>query len=278
MPNMFVKLSVTYYDDIAIAVADDAAEVMFTRGLALCGRLRSGGFIPDAKITELSRRTTKTAARRIAERLCTPPAPDVEAPWMRVEGGYQVRNWSTWQDRLDALEERRRSDRERQRNRRTRTKKDGASRDSHVTVTDPEEEREEESAAAAADTRGSSGQIDLDNTNVDPTLAIFADKIRAWTPLAGLRFDKLTPHQAEQLVALIHLHGDDRLIDVAKNTTKPTPPVTVNAFLGTWAALPAPGQRLAVVEAPRCHECHKTEAVHPWRGCDEFIDPETRTA
>lgn len=272
MPNMFVKLSVTYYDDIAIAVADDAAEVMFTRGLALCGRLRSGGFIPDAKILELTRRTTVRAARRVADRLCEPPAPDVDPPWMRVEGGYQVRNWVTWQDRLDALEERRRSDRERQRNRRTRGKKGDSSRDGHVTVTDTEEEKEEETAAAAAVPPRGGGS---DATPDHPAIGIFADKIRAWTPLAGLRFDKLTTAQADELVALIDLHGDAALIAVAKNTTGPTAPRLVNAFLGTWAALPAPGQRLAAVDELRCHDCNQIRRGHPWPGCDAFVEKRT---
>lgn len=276
MPNMFVKLSITYYDDIAIACADDAAEVMFTRGLALCGRLRSAGFIPDAKILELTRRTTIRAARRVADRLCEPPAPDVEAPWIRVEGGYQVRNWVTWQDRLDALEERRRSDRERQRNRRTRTKKGDSSRDSHVTVTDTEEEKEEESAAAAADDRGSSSDVDLDNTSTDPALAIFADKLHAVTHFRAVRFDKLSAAQTSQLLDLITLHGDAALVQVAVDTARPTPPQLVNALLGTWAALPAPGQRLAAVDEPRCHDCNQIRRAHPWPGCDTYT--ETRTA
>lgn len=273
MPNMFVKLSVTYYDDIAIAVADDAAEVMFTRGLALCGRLRSGGFIPDAKILELTRRTTVRAARRVADRLCEPPAPDVDPPWMRVEGGYQVRNWVTWQDRLDALEERRRSDRERQRNRRTRGKKGDPSRDGHVTVTDAEEEEEQEAAAAAP--RGSrSSFIAIDKLH--PSIGILADKLHAWTPLRGLRFDSLTRDQADHIVALLDLHGDHALIEAAKTTTRAIPPTLVNAYIGTWAAMPAPGQRLAAVDDSRCHTCSHTRRAHPWPGCDTYT--ETRTA
>lgn len=280
MAEMFVKLSIAYYDDIAIVAVDDAAEVMFTRGLALCGRLRSGGFIPDAKILELTRRTTIRAARKVADRLCEPPAAGVEAPWVRVEGGYRVRNWVTWQCRLDALEERRRSDRERQRNRRNTGKKAKTSRDSHVTVTHTEEEEDIEAAAAAPRARASSSSGDafVNPNDLDPTIGIFADKIRAWTPLAGLRFDRLTTDQAANLATLIELHGDAALIAVAKTTTKATPPVLVNAYLGTWAALPAPGQRLAAVPEPKCGDCHQIRRAHPWPGCNTFNDPETRTA
>jgi len=271
MLDLFVKLSVTYYDDIAIVCVDDAAEVMFVRGICLCGRLETGGFIPDAKILELTRRNTMKAARRIADSLCRPPADGVEAPWVRVEGGYQVRSWRTWQERLDALSERRRSDRQRQAKRRAAGKKPGLSRDSHVTVTDPEKEKEEDTAAAAADTRGSSSDL-------DPAIAIFADRLRAWTPLAALRFDRLSTEQTRQLADLIALHGDQRLVDVAKTTTKTPPPVLVNAYLGTWAALPAPGQRLAAVPEPKCGDCHQIRRAHPWPGCSTYIDPETRTA
>lgn len=92
---------------------------------------------------------------------------------------------------------------------------------------------------------------------LDPTLDVFRAKLQAHTRLQALRFDTLGPHQADLLVALIHKHGDDRLVQVALDTCKATPPVHVSAFLGTWDALPDPGQRLRAVEQKFC-------GTHDW--------------
>ena len=101
------------------------------------------------------------------------------------------------------------------------------------------EERSEAAAAAAAPA-------------LDPTLDVFRSKIQSHTRLQALRFDTLGPKQSQLLVALIEKHGDDRLVKVALDTCKATPPVHVSAFLGTWEALPAPGVRLAAVEQRFC--------------------------
>ncbi|MDN4174710.1 hypothetical protein QWY28_17245 [Nocardioides sp. SOB77] len=78
-------------------------------------------------------------------------------------------------------------------------------------------------------------------------LAILRSKLQAHTPLRGLRFDALTPDQADRLTALVALHGDEALVRVAVDTCRNPAPTYVAAFLGTWEALPAPGQVLHVV-------------------------------
>lgn len=92
---------------------------------------------------------------------------------------------------------------------------------------------------------------------LDPTIDVLRTKLQAHTRLQALRFDTLGPQQADLLVALIHKHGDDRLVQVALDTCKATPPVHVSAFLGTWDALPDPGQRLRAVEQKFC-------STHDW--------------
>ena len=92
---------------------------------------------------------------------------------------------------------------------------------------------------------------------LDPTIDVLRAKLQAHTRLQALRFDTLGPQQADLLVALIHKHGDDRLVQVALDTCKATPPVHVSAFLGTWDALPDPGQRLRAVEQKFC-------GTHDW--------------
>ena len=92
---------------------------------------------------------------------------------------------------------------------------------------------------------------------LDPALDVLRAKLQAHTRLQALRFDTLGPQQADLLVALIHKHGDDRLVQVALDTCKATPPVHVSAFLGTWDALPDPGQRLRAVEQKFC-------GTHDW--------------
>lgn len=104
------------------------------------------------------------------------------------------------------------------------------------------------SAAAAADAAAAAEKL--------PTsIAILRDKLHTHTALQALRFDGLTGEKQDWLLDLIQEHGDQKLIDTALRTLRTPPPVHVSAFLGTWAALPEPGQRLRVVEA----ECD----VHP---------------
>lgn len=111
-------------------------------------------------------------------------------------------------------------------------------------VADGDGDGDGDTAAAAADAAAAAP--------IDPTLDVFRAKIQAHTRLQALRFDTLGPAQAQLLVSLIEKHGDDRLVKVALDTCKATPPVHVSAFLGTWEALPEPGRRLTVVEQRFC--------------------------
>lgn len=95
-------------------------------------------------------------------------------------------------------------------------------------------------------------------SDLHPVLDVLRSKLQSHTRLQALRFDTLTQHQAEQLAALVEIHGDDRLVKVALDTCRATPPVHVSAFLGTWDALPAPGQRLRAVEQQFC-------TTHTWQ-------------
>lgn len=105
--------------------------------------------------------------------------------------------------------------------------------------------------AAAAAGNDAAAAADL----VGP-IAVFRSKLQAHTALAALRFDTLTPDQANQLEELIEVHGDDRLVSVARDTCRNPAPTYVTAFLGTWAALPPPGRRLATVQ--RLCDTHHT--------------------
>jgi hypothetical protein len=86
---------------------------------------------------------------------------------------------------------------------------------------------------------------------------VLRSKLQAHTALRGLRFDTLTADQTNRLTALIELHGDEPLVSVARNTLRDPAPTYVTAFLGTWEALPAPGQRLHVVRQRLC-DIHST--------------------
>ena len=92
---------------------------------------------------------------------------------------------------------------------------------------------------------------------LDPVVDVLRAKLQAHTRLQALRFDTLGPDQVDLIHHLVQVHGDDRLAQVALDTCRSTPPVHVSAFLGTWDALPAPGQRLRAVEQRFCD-------VHDW--------------
>lgn len=254
----WVKLFTSYFDDLAIATADDAAEVMFTRALAYVGRAETGGFIPNAQLHHLTRRPGQ--ARRIADRLTRPDPAGQPGPFEKVDGGYRIRSWDRRQDQLEALTQRRKSDRDRQRRRRHRDREPGtASRDGHVTVTamsrGESRGRVEEDTAAAAAVDPAAAAAAVDNPADLPTpIAILRDKLQAHTTLQALRFDGLTSDKIAQLQILIDRHGDTRLVNTAIHTLRTPPPVHVAAFLGTWEALPAPGQRLAAVPDDPCDE------------------------
>lgn len=251
----WVKLYTSYFDDIAIATGTDAAEVMFTRGIAYVGRTGSGGFIALEQLHHLTRRPAQ--ARKIADQL-TRPAPNGErGPWEKVAGGYRIRNWDDAQAELEALRKRRQSDRNRKQKQRNKDRGvTGQSRDSHAESPHTESKRESKTAAAAAEAAAAA---------LPTSIEILRDKLRAHTALQALRFDGLTPENTSRLEDLIALHGDHRLVDTAIRTLRTPPPVHVAAFLGTWAALPEPGQKLRVIEA----ECdlHPGKPARSCIGC-----------
>lgn len=118
----WVKLGVRYYLDPAIRGMDgdlgDAAEVMFTRGLARAGEVGGDGFIPERDVPLLARRRRYEAVVSLLLR---------SGLWTDAPGGYRIVRWSDWQDHLDALTRKRAVDRERQRARRAAARNGRAS-------------------------------------------------------------------------------------------------------------------------------------------------------
>lgn len=241
----WVKLTTDYYRDFVVALGDDAAEVMFTRALALCGETESGGFVPDAMLHTLTRRPQH--ATRTAKYL-TAPGVDREPVWERVKGGYQIINWHKHQEELERLVAKKRREKERKRKARAASADVSAPASADSPAPCPEDslyesESKTQSKTAAAAAVGAAA-VDLSTP-----IAILRDKLQAHTALQALRFDGLTPDKTTQLEQLISLHGDQRLVDTAVRTLRTPPPVHVSAFIGTWAALPEPGQVLKVVQS-----------------------------
>lgn len=102
----WVKLATRYYTDPKIRALDDAAELMFVRGLARAGELGDGGFIPESDLGLLARRRRyETLVKALVDARL----------WSRMDGGYRISAWADWQSAADALAARRTADRERQR-------------------------------------------------------------------------------------------------------------------------------------------------------------------
>jgi hypothetical protein len=112
----------------------------------------------------------------------------------------------------------------------------------------------------------------------DPTeqlplpVAILASKLNASHPrLLGLRWDTLGADRASELEALIDIHGDQRLIDVALSSLRDPAPVAAQAFLATWRAMPEPGQRLKVVRERRFCTTHPGIEINSRGDCPACI-------
>lgn len=135
---------------------------------------------------------------------------------------------------------------------------------SETPPTSPQEgkgrERKGKAAAAAA------GATNAAAAALPASIDILRSKLQAHTPLRALRFDSLDTDRTTQLADLIATHGDTTLVDTAIRTLRSPPPVHVTAFLGTWAALPAPGQRLAAVKEPECSD-HPGKPARTCSGC-----------
>jgi hypothetical protein len=160
----WVKLATRYYDDAAIEGMDDAAEVMFVRGIARAGELEREGFIPSSSLPKLTRRRRYET---LVEQLVA------SGLWISVPGGVQVTSWSDWQDALDDLARRRTADRDRQRRRRERAKSTPSRDNGHVSrdVTATEEELEKELPRGSAKTdgwRSTSGSTSFEDREEEP--------------------------------------------------------------------------------------------------------------
>lgn len=243
----WVKLTTDYYRDFAIALGDDAREVMFTRGIALVGETESGGFIPNQLLHTLTRRPQH--ATRIAKGLVA------EDLWEKVPGGYQVVNWSTINAELEKYAEKKRRDRDRKRAAR---QSGGQSRAVSVDVSADspaprpvdrlyESESKSKTAAAAAEDAAAAPRM------LAPELELLRSRLEA--KKLHVRWDGLTADQVAEIVALIDVHGDAALVQTAVNRYRADdPPRWAQAWLGDWRNIPTPGQRLAAVKDPPCRE------------------------
>lgn len=241
----WVKLTTDYYRDLAVATGTDATEVMWTRGLALAGELEQSGFIPDALLPSLSRRPAQ--ARRTANALVRADL------WDRVEGGYQIVNFTRINEELERLVERKRRDRDRKRASRAsqRTVSAGPSAD---TSTDGHEEslyesesKTEDAVAAAAKTphRGRA------TADLPPPLEILRAALEAHR--LTVRWDRLTREQIAEVEHLIDTHGDTALVQAAVRAFQPNKPAAfAQAWLPAWRELRRPGDLAAVPEPDPC--------------------------
>ena len=87
---------------------------------------------------------------------------------------------------------------------------------------------------------------------------------------AGLvvRWDTLTAEEVAEVAGLVQAHGDQALITAAQRSRSAhsTPPASARAWLGTWRAMPPPGQTLTAVPDLRCPD-HDTEPARTCRSC-----------
>lgn len=274
------KVTSNYHEDEGIATVDDAAEVMFVRGLAYCRRAKTGGYIPESALHTLTRHPeqAKSIATQLTRKNRRTKEPGL---WIKVKGGYEVRSWAVHNDAADKLEERRKSDRERQQRRRetNRRRSEGVSqpvaglsrdlsRDESRDVTDPEKEREEEAAAAA--TPAPPPQP------LPPELEILRAALEAQRLV--VRWDRLTPEQITEITELVATHGDTVLVKAAVQQFQPNRPAAfVQAWLPGWRDLRRPGD-LAVVAEPCTLPGHSGTVRHCAQCASEQLEQRGRAA
>jgi len=190
------------------------------------------GFIPESV---LSRWGTKADANRlVAVGLWEPAEQDGERGWrFHAWGEFQPTRAEKVAERAARSEAGRKGGKASGRSRREAKAKQLASGG-----VEPPTRPDPSPAAAAAEDTAAAVAID-----------ILADKLRAYTLLRGIRTDLVKPDQAAQIVALIEKHGDQRLVDQAiASLRRDDPPRTIQAFIGSWEAMPDHGQRLAAVK------------------------------
>lgn len=96
----WVKQRSDYFLRPDIAAADDAAEVMFTRGNAYCGLAETSGFIAAAVLPMLGRRAPARAAAALV----------AMGRWELADGGFRVVGWAEDQADLEAFVARKKRD------------------------------------------------------------------------------------------------------------------------------------------------------------------------
>ncbi len=84
------------HSDARLLALSDSAHRMWTCGLVFCSLNLTDGLIPIHAIHTFGIRARNK--ERVAEELCTPYAPGVQALWRKVEGGYHVNNYLDWND------------------------------------------------------------------------------------------------------------------------------------------------------------------------------------
>lgn len=124
-------------------------------------------------------------------------------------------------------------------------------------------------AAAAAE--GSGGGV------LRPELQVLRAKFQEFTVLADVSWSHLTDEDATEIVELIAVHGDRRLVDVARRTMRSA--AMVQAFLPTWRDLAGP--RLVVTDPEAnvpCAECRVPKSQHRGPSYDHPFTTERNTA
>lgn len=253
----WVKSRTGYYRLLEIATGSDAMEVMFKRADALAGELGSDGFIPDAMLSQLTRKPGQ--AKKVAGDL-------VKAGlWVRVPGGYMIVDWSTINAELVRLHARKKRDRDRKRADRAASR--GVSKDASLdesmdavgdspvdSLYESERENKKKTAAAAA----------VPNTPpLPPSLDIL--KARCDATKLTVRWDRLNAEQQSEIEQLIEVHGDAALAKSALQQHRADhPAVFAQAWLPGWRALVAPGTGLRLVDDPPCpkHEAQGGTTRH----------------
>lgn len=242
----WVKSLTGYYRLLEIATGSDAMEVMFKRADALAGELGSDGFIPDAMLSQLTRKpgqAKKTAADLVKAGL-----------WVKVRGGYLIVDWSTINAELVRLHARKKRDRDRKRADRAASRDvstdasvdgsaDAASDSPADSLYESERKSKKKTAAAAAGP----------TPPLPPSLEILKTKLDARKMTA--RWDRLTTDHIATIERLIEVHGDGPLVHSALLTHRPDSPAAfAQAWIGAWSSLPEPGAGLRLVDEPRCEE------------------------
>lgn len=213
------------------------------------------GFVPEHTLTRWA--PSLPVGRKLARLLVDaglwhPAVVDGEAGWVFHE-------WEDRQPTRAQVEAERAAAAERMRNRRKRGGSGDVRANTDRTSTEvrlPRPDPTRPNAAAAALATAAAAAAADPGGPTDPVLptpiAILRSKLQAYSALQALRFDDLGPDRTAQLLTLIDTHGDARLVDHAIRTCRTPPPISVTAFLGTWAALPPPGRTVAAVPDPPC--------------------------